>query len=149
MSLTNHVFVNNPHTTLSAQDFKPASPIDDDREPLLRRDDNETKDQRAVSFTLSTPIKYCLLLFFLIELSTNVLTVPLISLFEKAICKAHFHDYDGNTAGSIGELDCKGALVQGELAKLRGWKAFFETMSGNRSEISPILLAFYADQILT
>lgn len=120
-------------TVTPAHDSRPRSPNDNDREPLLRNDGSDTEYCRAPPFVLSTVVKYCLLLCFLIELSNNVLTVPFISLFERAICETYYQTHDSNISGPrrpIKEEECKIAPIQGELAKLRGWKAFFETISG-------------------
>lgn len=115
-----------------------AAPLESGREPLIRRSDSSScpeslpKRDRHV-FRLSTLAKYCLLLEFLVEFSNNVLTVPIISLFENAICETYYHGHSQNVLGmskSIDESLCKIPPVQAELATLRGWKAFFETISG-------------------
>lgn len=112
-----------------------------EREPMIKRDsgscprtdDADIGGRSSLHFRLSKLAKYCLLLAFLLELSNNVLTVPLISLFERAICEAYFGDHDPNIFGTLSPIDesaCKIPQVQSELAKLRGWKGFFETLSG-------------------
>ena len=110
------------------------------REPLIRclngtsqADIPGVNDEQTLSFHLSTAAKYCLLLEFLLELSSNVMTVPFISIFEQALCQAHFqvHGQDGFAKPTlVDEVSCKIPSIQSELASLRGWKAFFETLSG-------------------
>ncbi len=107
-----------------------------EREPLLRHEDSDSIDHQSGQlppFRLSKLARYCLLLSFLLELSNNVLAVPLISLFERAICEAYFRKNAQDTLSlslPIDEVSCKLPPIQSELAKLRGWKGFFETLSG-------------------
>lgn len=121
----------------------------DDCEPLIKRRDDSSltleadTDVRPPRFGLSTLAKYCLVLEFLLELSNNVLTVPLISLFERAICDAYLDD-NGQEAlgvlGTVNEAACKIPQIQSELAELRGWKGFFETLAGTFVKWHPFLL---------
>lgn len=124
-----------------------ALPCPDERERLIEPDsgscsqtDHADVDGRSpFHFRLSKLAKYCLLLEFLLELSNNILTVPLISLFERAICEAYFGDQDPNISNALSHIDeasCKIPYIQSELAKLRGWKGFFETLSGTFLELS-------------
>ena len=120
------------------------SPNDSERVPLLRVDSDNTRARRPPPFVLSTPTKFCLLLCFLVELSNNILTVPLIALFERAICEHYYRTHTRHVSGhqsSVNEENCKIASVQAQLATLRGWKAFFDTTSGMSCGI--LLLGFH------
>lgn len=53
-----------------------------------------------------------------------ILTVPMVSLLEQAICIRYYH-------GDIPNPDlCKIPPIQRTLAEIRGWTAFFETLAG-------------------
>lgn len=109
--------------------------LPDERAPLISRIDSHSSLERPASlpleFHLSKATVYCLLLSFLIELSNIILTVPLISLFERSICETYYREHSLLlTQVPVDEALCKVSPVQSELAKLRGWKAFFETLSG-------------------
>ncbi|KAL9068134.1 MAG: hypothetical protein Q9161_006378 [Pseudevernia consocians] len=121
-----------PFPSTPAHEPRPSSSIDDDRQPLLEPDGEDTPDRSAPPFVLSKLSKYCLTLWFLVELSGNVLMVPLISLFEKAICETYYHTHGSlllDHWSPVDEGSCKIAPIQRELAKLRGWKAFFENIA--------------------
>ena len=114
------------------------SPRTDDREPLLRRSTCNTSPKSPEGepyvFRLSKLAKFCLLLDFLVEFSNSLLTVPVLSLLENAVCETYYRAHDQNVfhvSGSNNETLCKIAPVQAEVATLRGWKAFFETISGS------------------
>lgn len=105
----------------------------DDQEPLISGTSSDAAVQNSHELWLSKLARYCLLIEFLTELSNNVLTVPLVSLLERAICEDYYHEHDQIALSSLGPVDealCKIPEIQGALAKLRGWKAFFETLSG-------------------
>ena len=116
----------------------------DDQEPLIGRRSSDAavpKSHKHHELWLSKLARYCLLIEFLTEFSNNVLTVPLVSLIESAICENYYHEHDQIARSSLGSVDealCKIPEIQGELAKLRGWKAFFETLSGMAS--APIVI---------
>ncbi|KAG5770488.1 hypothetical protein H9Q72_002653 [Fusarium xylarioides] len=71
----------------------------------------------------SPSFKYCIGLELLCELAMMILTVPMVSALEHAICARHYHD---NIPTS--EL-CKAPAIQRELSEIRGWAASFETFS--------------------
>ena len=108
----------------------------DDQEPLIGRitsDAAVAKSHKHPEQWLSKLARYCLLIEFLTEFSNNVLTVPLVSLIERAVCENYYHEHDQIALSSLGPVDevlCKIPEIQGEIAKLRGWKAFFETLAG-------------------
>lgn len=100
--------------------------------PLLGQSENSeqavaTKDKR--SFHLSSRAAYCMLAFFLLELSNQVLTVLLIPLYETALCDNYYRHSD-SLGNGMDEAKCKISPVQSELAFLRGWQGFFNTLSG-------------------
>ena len=111
----------------------------DDQEPLISPTSSDAavvKSYEHHELWLSKLVRYCLLIEFLTELSNNILTVPLVSLLERAICENYYRQHDQIALSSLGFIDealCKIPAIQGELAKLRGWKAFFETLSGMHS----------------
>ena len=113
----------------------------DDQEPLLAKQSysnhTHSTDGRHAVFRLSKLARYCLLLEFLLELSNNISTVPLIALFERAICEAYKRDQDPVISygpSSTDGVSCKIPPIQSELARLRGWKGFFETLAGKSYE---------------
>ena len=57
-----------------------------------------------------------------------ILTVPMVSLLEQAICQRYYHP--GRWTGSLHSDACKVPAIQRNLAQVRGWKAFFDTLSG-------------------
>ena len=122
--------------TKEDENFRGTSVGGDDQEPLLSGKSSDTafpKSHKHHELWLSKLARYCLLIEFLTEFSNNVLTVPLVSLIERAICENYYHEHDQIARSSLGSVDealCKIPEIQGELAKLRGWKAFFETLSG-------------------
>lgn len=80
-----------------------------------------------------TTFKYCLLLEFFVDFAEIVLTVPLLSLLQWAICVRHYRDSGdpiGLDGGSFDQDLCMIVPVQRSLARLRGGKAFFETVAG-------------------
>lgn len=107
-----------------------------DQEPLISGKSNDgavPNSHKHHELWLSKLARYCLLIEFLTEFSNNVLTVPLVSLIERAICENYYNGHDQIALSSLGSVDealCKIPEIQGELAKLRGWKALFETLSG-------------------
>ena len=109
---------------------------ENDQEPLISERSSDTAvptSEKHHELWLSSLARYCLLIEFLTELSNNVLTVPIVSLLERAICENYYHEHDQIALSSLGSVDealCKIPEIQAELAKLRGWKAFFETLSG-------------------
>ena len=124
----------------------------DDQEPLIsgRSSDSAVPSSyKHHGLWLSKLARYCLLIEFLTELSNNVLTVPLVSLLERAICENYYHGHDRITLSNLGSVDealCKIPAIQGELAKLRGWKAFFETLSGMRP--APIVISWSITKLI-
>ncbi|KAF5530150.1 major facilitator superfamily transporter [Fusarium mexicanum] len=71
----------------------------------------------------SSSFKYYIGLELLCELAMMILTVPMVSALEYAICVRHYHDEIPTS-----EL-CKAPSIQRSLAEIRGWAASFETFS--------------------
>ncbi|CVK99414.1 uncharacterized protein FMAN_02256 [Fusarium mangiferae] len=70
-----------------------------------------------------------------------ILTVPMVSALEHAICARHYHD---NIPTS--EL-CKAPVIQRKLSEIRGWAASFETFSVTNS-VLPIKLVWASSVFL-
>jgi hypothetical protein len=88
---------------------------------------------------LSKAIIWCLILEFMLEMSDSILTVPLISHFERSICLQYYDRQNATldlAQGVVVESDCKIQLIQSELARIRGWKAFFDTLVGEETNAS-------------
>lgn len=69
---------------------------------------------------------WCIVLELLCEFSVMILHVPMVSLLEQAICHRNFPQDQWAT---LSPDVCKVASVQRSLAEVRGWKAFFDTLS--------------------
>ena len=105
-----------------------------EREPLISHGDcdGDRATNPTPTFTLTALAKYCLLLEFFLELSNNISTVPLISIYhEQAICDRYYQNDPAHVIGAFQGDRCKIAPIQSELARVRGWKGFFETCIGN------------------
>ena len=76
----------------------------------------------AHSHTQSKIIICIFLLQFLINFSKYVVEVPLIRLFEMAICDRYFH------SRSTDEKLCKTPRIQDDLAIIIGWRFFFDAL---------------------
>ncbi|CAF9907139.1 MAG: hypothetical protein HETSPECPRED_007049 [Heterodermia speciosa] len=120
-----------------------SSAVVDEHEPLLRaslqpsRDhDADTKPSRKCwphALALPVPahdqpqnktriISCIFCLHFLINFSRYIVEVPLIRLFEIAICDRYFH------AEAIDEKSCKLARIQNDLAIVVGWRFCFDAL---------------------
>ena len=120
-----------------------SSAVVDEHEPLLRaslqpsRDhDPDTKPSRKCwphalalpvpahdQFQNKTRIISCVFcLHFLINFSRYIVEVPLIRLFEIAICDRYFH------AEAIDEKSCKLPRIQNDLAIVVGWRFCFDAL---------------------
>ena len=118
----------NDTAPLLSDDRHRSQPSSDDH---ARHDDNDDDDEHD-TFHFNTLAKYCLLLQFSVELSNQILTVPLIALFENAICQTYYRQdelMDSANSQLLDRRSCKIPPIQSELARTRGWKAFFETIS--------------------
>lgn len=97
-------------------------------------DDENTRCSLPVNKSSGLPkaVIYCLVLEFMLEMSNSILTVPLLSLFERSVCAVYYdrHNLTLFANGAIDESQCKIQPIQSELARIRGWKAFFDTLSG-------------------
>ncbi|KIW29217.1 uncharacterized protein PV07_05044 [Cladophialophora immunda] len=90
--------------------------------------------------SFSPSFKYCIALELLCELAMMILTVPMVSLLEQAICTRYYH-------GDISNPDlCKIAPIQRTLAEVRGWTASFETLAAIIVALPVGLIADRRDQ---
>jgi hypothetical protein len=89
---------------------------------------NQTKPVAGFWLGFSPNLKYCIALELLCEFSTMILTVPMVSLLEQAICQRYYHN--AHWTGSLDSDICGVPQIQRTLAQVRGWKAFFDTLSG-------------------
>jgi len=74
-----------------------------------------------------TAVNFCL------AFHEMILVAPYLSLFERALCKSYYTTADPSLigrAGWVSERYCKIPEVQRELAIIRGWKSFFDTLPG-------------------
>lgn len=123
-----------------------------DREPLIRSKSRSSVAKNSSTFytlRLSKLAVYCLLLEFLGELANTILIVPLISLFERAMCETYYREHTPAMLLQVNAIDeklCKITPIQMELAKLRGWKSFFETLSGKGRTPAMISALAYASK---
>lgn len=118
-----------------------SSAVVDENEPLVRAPlqsgrDLDTKSSRkcwpdALALPLpthdhppkKTRIIVCVFcLQFLVTFSRYVVEIPLLRLFEIAICDRYFQDE------AIDEISCKIPRVQNDLAIVVGWRFFFDAL---------------------
>lgn len=95
------------------------------------------KDAKNANFQTFVPVSasglYFMALHFLLGFYEVVLTAPLLLLFEQSICISYYALYDPHTIGpgnSVPEVFCKLPQIQHDLATLRAWKSFFDTLPG-------------------
>ena len=129
----------------------PSSTPDGERQPLLPNNEDQLSSSelsgrpgirqrlsRAVAslkvFLSEDPIIVCTFcLQFCNYFSKHVIEVPIIKLFEQAICERYYAANDEllqTMAGSIDEQLCKIPAIQNELASLVGWKFTFDALPG-------------------
>jgi len=130
----------------------PSPPIDDERQPLLPQDEDhldEVEPSPALKiwkwfiegaaalkeFLFGDPILICTFcLQFCTYFSKHMVEVPMIKLFEQAICDRYYAahgELSNASAGPINERLCKIPAIQNELAGLVGWKFTFDALPGN------------------
>ena len=125
----------------------PSPAVTDERQPLLHQ--NEVQDsagkprirQRFVdgaaslrTFLLDDPILICTFcLQFCTYFSKHMVEVPIIKLFEQAICDRYYAAHIDALASPIHERYCKIPEIQNELASLVGWKFTFDALPGRSS----------------
>ena len=94
------------------------------------------KDRVVVlnAFILDDPILICTFcLQFCNYFSKHMVEVPMIKLFEQAICDRYYAAHTGAGVSPIREQYCKIPEVQNELASLTGWKFTFDALPGTLS----------------
>jgi hypothetical protein len=70
----------------------------------------------------------CLGMFLLVEMFNFVAAAPLTALFENILCDSYYRQNRPEQPGQVS--DCKIESIQKELAALKGWKGFFDTLPG-------------------
>ncbi|KAF2476025.1 MFS general substrate transporter [Lindgomyces ingoldianus] len=92
------------------------------------QNDAATRDvvRRVPRKNISRLTLCCLALFFIVEMFNFVTYAPLTVLFENVICDAYYSKRSSTRSG--GYYDCKIEPIQGDLARLKGWKGFFDTL---------------------
>ncbi|KAF2149256.1 MFS general substrate transporter [Myriangium duriaei CBS 260.36] len=100
--------------------------------PLLgQRDESEptplsTVQQARAIFQVS-PILAIFSLLALAEFAAVLFGIPMISMYESAICQRYYAGVDGGASLVTGDR-CKVAPVQRELALVKGWQVTFEVI---------------------
>lgn len=81
-----------------------------------------------------SPLLYPFVLYWLVTFAIQLLEVPVLRLFETAICKRYYRSL-GNLPSSafndIDETSCKIPVVQNELAYVIGWKLSLDAVPGD------------------
>ncbi|KAI0199456.1 MFS general substrate transporter [Astrocystis sublimbata] len=125
-----------------------ADPTDrsDESRPLLEEplpgQSRERPDPSIDTFVLSRNTYFCLALTFLLEMSNVMLTVPLLSILERAICQDYYTSQQISQSFMMSDK-CKIPAVQSELAMLRGWQGF---LNGLASLVVSLPLGYFADR---
>ena len=103
-----------------------------------RPEDNQTPDSTVAGapFKWTKIAVYCVVLNFLLEIFDMILITPQVALFQRALCLTYYSKHDSGAIGlngSISEELCRISPIQHELAILRGWKGFFDSIPGSES----------------
>lgn len=123
------------------------SPSPEERQPLVPSNSQRSNHEEASRtskawewltainpFSLDNPIIICTFcLQFLTYFSKHMVEVPMIKLFEQAICNRYYHSRGHRLfllGGNIDEASCKIPPVQNELAALTGLKFTFDALPG-------------------
>jgi hypothetical protein len=72
-------------------------------------------------------------LYFCVTFAIQLLEVPIVRLFESAICDRYHRSVVVTSVHAFGDTDeasCKIVIVQDELAKVVGWKVSFDAFPG-------------------
>ncbi|KAI1740716.1 major facilitator superfamily domain-containing protein [Xylaria scruposa] len=102
-----------------------AAPLLEQRQPTSDRNQSNWKLFSILNVWsgFSPSFKYCIALELLCELAVMIITVPMVSVLEQAVCFRYYHGDITNP-----EL-CKVLPIQRTLAEVRGWTGFFETLA--------------------
>lgn len=124
-----------------------SSPPPDERRPLLRSISQQSSHEETPPtfnswqwftaiklFLFNNPIIICTFcLQFMTYFSKHMVEVPMIRLFEQAICDRYYHSRGHSLSllgGNVDEASCKIPPVQNELAALTGLKFTFDALPG-------------------
>lgn len=130
-----------------------ASPTDPETSvttPLLRNEDEALStllsagaSKKSVWHSTFARVAIFIGIMFCLSFHEGVLVAPYFSLMERAICKTYYSIQDPSMIGDGGwvpEQYCKKPAVQHELALIRGWKSFFDTLPGKILQVSLLFL---------
>ena len=73
-------------------------------------------------------------LYISVSFATQLLEIPLLRLFENAICNRHYRFVTDNSlvafSNNVDEISCKISAVQDQLNDVVGWKLCFDATPG-------------------
>ncbi|GKT42536.1 efflux pump ustT [Colletotrichum spaethianum] len=130
----------------------PTSSVDHDGDVEARRPEEETPLlahdlPQTIAPTRAYQIKViglAMTFIILIEIGVYLQVPPSYQLMEEIICRKHYPDH------IISQDDdddlCKAALVQGELAMVKGWQASFDCIARKSSLLTAIPYGVIADK---
>lgn len=108
----------------------------DQDEPLINQHEPPSPpplSSASSSRSTLTRVSVFLIMNFSLGFHDTVLIAPYLSLMERALCKSYYTTEDPSLIGPGGwvpEMYCKVPGVQRELAVIRGWRSFFDTLPG-------------------
>ena len=82
---------------------------------------------------LKSPSALPFALYISVSFATQLIEVPLLRLFENAICNRHYRFISDNSLSistHVDELLCKIPAVQDQLSNVVGWKICFDAIPG-------------------
>ncbi len=72
-------------------------------------------------------------LYILVSFATQLIEIPFLRLFEKAICNRHYRSIGHQSPFVVNDVDetsCKIPVAQDQLSDVVGWKIFFDAIPG-------------------
>ena len=82
---------------------------------------------------LKSPLILPFALYLSVSFATQLLEIPLLRLFENALCNRHYRfmgDDSLSLYNNVDEILCKVSAVQDQLSDLVGWKICFDAIPG-------------------
>ena len=82
---------------------------------------------------LKSPLVLPFTLYLSVSFATQLLEIPLLRLFENAICNRHYRFFSDNLVSVFTNIDetlCKIPAVQDQLSIVVGWKLCFDAIRG-------------------